>query len=195
MELRQLEVGQVFELGGHEWLVLEHDIISESTLITTTECIRDMAFDTDNSNDFRNSTIRKYLNFDFLEELLDGGLEVGDLIYTDFDLTRHKGETDYGVCRDIIGLLTEEQFRKHRDILALNDWWWLLTPNSGSSNHVRGVNTGGSLSNLNAYNGYIGVRPALSLKASTEVIADKPVELDNYSSEELLQELLRRENI
>jgi hypothetical protein len=35
------------------------------------------------------------------------------------------------------------------------------TPNAGNSNNARNVNTDGSLSNNNAYNGNNGVRPDL----------------------------------
>ena len=40
-------------------------------------------------------------------------------------------------------------------------YWWLRTPNSGNSNNARNVNTDGSLSNNNAYNGNNGVAPDL----------------------------------
>lgn len=192
MRLRQLEVGQEFEFAGYEWLVLEHDAEECQTLVIAKECIGDMTFDKNFSNDFRNSTLRKFLNSDFLEKLIDRGLKPGDIAYTDFDLTKHKGETDYGVCRDIVGLLTEEQYKKYRNILILDNWWWLITPHSRHPHYVRHVISDGSLG-YNYMPCSIGVRPTLSLKSHTEVIVDKYIELDKYSSVELLQELLRRE--
>ena len=194
IELSKVKRGQVFSMAEHEWIVVEHNEDEGTTLVTTTECITDMAFDDSNSNDFRNSSLRKYLNSDFLEELLDGGLEIDDVVYTDFDLTGHQGG-DYGICRDLIGLLTEDQYKRHKDILVINDWWWLITPHSGYSNDVRFVFTDGSLSNHTAYHGIYGVRPALTLDNEAMVsIEESHKSLEDYSSEELLQELLRREN-
>ena len=161
VELAKLKRGQVFNLGGHEWLVVEHDEIEGSTLVTTTECITEMAFDENNSNDFRNSSLRQYLNSDFIEELEEGGLDIDSIIYTDFDLTGHQGG-DYGTCRDLVGLLTEEQYKEHKDILVINDWWWLITPYSGNSSTVRSVDTDGSLDYYYACGGHVGVRPALN---------------------------------
>lgn len=55
--------------------------------------------------------------------------------------------------------------------LSSTQYWyyWLLTPNAGYAYGVRGVRTGGSLSNLNAYHGSNGVRPALFLAPDTLV--------------------------
>lgn len=194
IELSKVKRGQVFNMAEHEWIVVEHNEDEGTTLVTTTECISDMTFDENNSNDFRNSSLRKYLNSDFLDELLEGGLEIDDVKYSDFDLTGHQGG-DYGICRDLIGLLTEDQYRKHKDILVIEDWWWLITPSSGHSGHVRYVSTAGSLNYDSAYAGSNGVRPALTLDNEAMVsIEAAHKSLEDYSSEELLQELLRREN-
>lgn len=40
-------------------------------------------------------------------------------------------------------------------------WWWLRTPNSADSCHVRSVHAGGTLNNYNACPGHYGVRPAI----------------------------------
>ena len=45
-------------------------------------------------------------------------------------------------------------------LLALDDWWWLVTPYAGLALSARYVCTDGSLSNFHAYFGYNGVRPA-----------------------------------
>ena len=103
MRLRQLERGQEFELAGREWLVLEHDEDECQTLVIAKECFGHMAFGENFNNDFVVSTLREFLNYSFLGKLIDAGLKPGDLISTD--------------CRDIVGLLTEEQYEKHRDIL------------------------------------------------------------------------------
>ena len=59
-----------------------------------------------------------------------------------------------------ISLLPEALFLKYKALLALDDWWWLATPNAGYANSARRVYTDGSLSYRVAYGGRGGVRPA-----------------------------------
>lgn len=49
------------------------------------------------------------------------------------------------------------------------DWWWLRTPNAGSSGGARIVNSSGALDYNIAYNGYGGARPALNLSSEIRV--------------------------
>jgi hypothetical protein len=48
-------------------------------------------------------------------------------------------------------------------------YWWCRSPSVSYSSHVRFVHTGGSTSIRNAYNGYMGVRPACNLLSSNLV--------------------------
>ena len=192
MKLRQLKIGEVFELAGYEWVLLEHDVDEDKSLVVTKECIADMPFDEDNSNDFRSSTLRKCLNNEFLEELIREGLDEGEILYTDFDLTDINCEGDYGFCRDKIGLLTIDQYRKHKKVLSLNDNWCLITPSTDFTDLICVVTLHRSLLMDDARKDGYGVRPALYLKSDINIPVDKETNLEDYSNEELLQELLRR---
>ena len=59
-----------------------------------------------------------------------------------------------------ISLLPEALFLKYMALLALDDWWWLVTPSAGVAYYARTVYTDGSLIYSTAYFGYYGVRPA-----------------------------------
>lgn len=48
-------------------------------------------------------------------------------------------------------------------------YWWLRTPYAGHARYARIVNAGGSLNNVNAYDGDRGVRPALYLESGNLV--------------------------
>ena len=70
---------------------------------------------------------------------------------------RNDGLKDYGNVKAKVGLLTEEEYRQHRDILPpLGDegWWWLATPYSteraGYPSLVRVVYSGGTLDSSGA---------------------------------------------
>lgn len=52
-------------------------------------------------------------------------------------------------------------------------YWWLRTPNSGSSYYVRNVYTDGTLSNCHAYHGGNGLRPACCVSSSI-LVSDEP---------------------
>ena len=52
-------------------------------------------------------------------------------------------------------------------------YWWLRTPNAGSSHSARNVNSSGSLNNNSAFIGYYGVRPALNLPSDI-LVSDVP---------------------
>ena len=182
-KLKTLKRGQTFYGAGIQWLVLGHTNSSQGlpivTHIVSTGIVERRAFDEKNRNDLGVSTLLAYLNGEFLERLEDAFGE-GAVAEQFIDLTSNDGLKDYGNVKAKVGLLTEEEYRQHRDILPpLGDegWWWLATPYSteraGYPSHVRVVNSDGALGNDNAYYGDDGVRPALNLSSSI-LVSDSP---------------------
>ena len=162
--LKSLERGQIFSAGGFNWLVVEHN--QHGTLALMEKCLKDAAFDEENSNDWRQSSSRRYLNENFLQVIEDNGLGPDNIIETEVDLTADDGLKDYGTSIDKVFLLTADMYRKNRDVIEpIDDWWWLITPYStptaGDAHNVRFVHSGGSLSYSYACNGRRGLRPAL----------------------------------
>ncbi|MBQ6949351.1 MAG: hypothetical protein IJN41_06655, partial [Firmicutes bacterium] len=95
----------------------------------------------------------------------------------------------------------EAMFRKYseQDLLALDDWWWLITPYAGNANNARRVDTDGSLDSNRAYRGYLGVRPAFYVESGiTLSLEPDQVELSTsallaeFTSKQLVEEVLRR---
>ena len=54
-----------------------------------------------------------------------------------------------------------------------NHYYWTRTPSSSYSGRVRYVFSDGSLNYVNAYNGYVGVRPLCNLNSAT-LVSDQP---------------------
>ena len=77
-----------------------------------------------------------------------------------WSLADHRGGFGYGNMKAKISLLPEALFLKYKALLALDDWWWLATPNAGNARYARFVSADGSLNYGSAYNGSDGVRPA-----------------------------------
>ena len=195
-KLKTLERGQTFYGAGIQWLLLGHANSSQGlpivTHIVSTGIVERRAFDEKNRNDLGVSTLLAYLNGEFLERL-EGTFGEGAVAEQFIDLTSNDGLKDYGNVRTKVGLLTEEEYRQHRDILPpLGDegWWWLATPYSteraGYPSLVRNVNSDGALDGSSAYYGGSGVRPTLYLKSDISVSLDGNDESTIEVSEEEL---------
>lgn len=183
----------VINFGGLDCIVL--DVEKDKVLVLAKESIGNMPFDENNSNNFPNGTLCKFLNGDFVKKLKKNGADVSAIIPTTIDLTSDDGLKDYGETTQKVFLLTCDMYRKYRYIIPnLDDWWWLATAYSTESNGyadgARGVRSGGGLGGYAACRGGRGVRPAFYLKSS--ILESATPSLSEFTTEELLQEVLRR---
>lgn len=177
IKVMEAAAGKTVKVAGMMWVVLDH-IEGKGTLCLMEDILEERAFhdeDNEGCNNWADSSLREYLNSEFAARLLDR-----QLAEMEIDLTSDDGMKDYGKTKDYIALLTADQYRKYREFIPnADDWWWLATPwtcNSANSYNVRGVLTGGTLSNSGAYLGYRGVRPALIFKESVIADDDNPAE-------------------
>ena len=141
--------GERFTYNGMEFVVLGEEQ-GGILAVMAHELGEKMPYDEDNGkNDWRKSTLRKYLNGEFLEKF-----NRGDLLPFVSDLTSDDGMKDYGTSEDFIALLSCDLYRKHREFMPkYNTWVWTITPWSchpGYANGERIVFTDGSLNSLNA---------------------------------------------
>ena len=167
IKAKELNKGQEFTYSGREFVALGWE--QNGILAVSKRPIGKMPFDRDGSNDWRKSSIREYLNGDFLENEFDPS---GLLQFTS-DLTADDGLTDYGKSVDLVFLLSADLYRKYRYVMPKwNTWVWLITPwscipSNGSS--VRNVGTDGSLYYYYAINGY-GAEVACLINPESSVI-------------------------
>ena len=82
-----------------------------------------------NSSDWKKSSLREYLNGEFLEKL-SGAVGKENIISFERDLLSLDGQTEYGSCEDKVSLLTVDEYRRYRNMIPNTDdsWWWLITP-------------------------------------------------------------------
>lgn len=137
------EPGETFTVEGIEFVAL--GIEQGGLLAVTKEPIGEYPFDEDGCNDWRQSSIRRFLNEEWITKF-------GKAMLLPFvsDLTADDGMTDYGTSEDYAFLLSDALHRKYRDVLPnYDEWWWHLTPwtcvPSGATN-VRDSYTSGTLS-------------------------------------------------
>lgn len=151
------QAGEHFMRGGIEFVAL--GIEQGGVLAVAAKRLEDeMAYDEDGSNDWRKSSLRKYLNEEFVKNF-----DKGDLLPFVSDLTSDDGMTDYGTSEDFVALLSDNLYRKYRKFMPQYDTWvWTITPWSchpGYASFERFVYTSGALGSFHAYYG-AGVAPA-----------------------------------
>ena len=157
--MEQKKIGETFELAGLTWKVLD---ITEQGLVCLADFIgEDMEFDT-SCNDWKVSKLRKYLNTEFYQKLVDA-VGTDKIIEFERNLLALDGQTEYGTCMDKVSLINVDEYRKYRSLIPnTGDWWWTITPDSTKCNNdtewVRVVSPSGNFYG-NDYDSSSGVRP------------------------------------
>lgn len=158
------KIGKIKEIAGIKWRIL--DKTEQGYLAVTEEPIKDKMFD-NNSNDWKISKLRKFLNTEFRKKLEDAGVK---LVEFERDLISLDGQTEYGTCKDYVSLLEHHEYQKYRKYLPnLDEWWWLLTPWSTPCNgwkySVTVVAPSGRIFN-DDFDNFYGVRPVCIFPSS-----------------------------
>ena len=149
--------GEQFEYNGVKFTALGEE--QGGVLAIVSELLEDeMPLDESNKNDWRTSSLRKYLNGEYLEQF-----NRGDLLPFVSDLTSDDGMKDYGTAEDYVFLLSCDLYRKYREFVPrFNGRWGTLTPwtcNPSYATTARIVGSSGAVYGSYAYTGY-GVAPA-----------------------------------
>lgn len=156
-----LGVGDTFELARYNWKILE--ITEEGYKCLADRLDESMEFDS-NSNDWRKSQLREYLNNNFFDALGEN-IDKKYILPFHRDLMSLDGQIEYGTCTDKVSLLTVDEYRKYRDLIPNpgNYWWWTCTPWSTPCNNyetsVTVVSYSGFTGNYSCHDDCGGVRP------------------------------------
>lgn len=161
-KLAELKPGDRFMYGGVEWVKFED--IGAGTLCLAAEPVFLRAFDEENCNDWRKSSLLPGIEWGVLDALVAEGADGAAFLDWESDLTADDGMTDYGTATDKIALRSDALCRKYREITPpVDEWCWNLTPwnvmTRRNSCNVRNVYSSGAMSRSNAYRGSRGVRP------------------------------------
>lgn len=172
--LADLQVGDCFMAGEHQFVVLEHCI--DSTAVILKNLLEKRAAFGKN-NDYARSTVDRICN-DFAGQLAE---IVGEenLVEHEVDLTSDDGLKDYGTVQRRASMLTCDRYRKYVYVLdkhKVDEWWWLATawsaPTHGSTYGCKCVAPSGSIFN-DYFNYDNGVRPFCILKSSIFVSVEE----------------------
>jgi len=144
--LKEYEPGKIVKVSETELIILEH--CENGTAVLFKNLLdKSMQFD-ENSCNYANSSIRKYLNGEFLKEFEKTVGEDNLFLHT-VDLLTDDGFKAHGTVTDKISLITTDMYRKYRSVIGENmeRWWWTVTAwsNEAETSCVRCVYTGGML--------------------------------------------------
>lgn len=133
IDLLSLKSGEVFEIAGIEYIVLEQMDGNRTAVIRKNLLKNNMKFDSDNNN-WKTSSIREFLNGKYLEEI-EKVFGRDTIVEHIIDLLSLDGLDDYGTSSDKISMLTIDQYRRYIKVLGANldNLWWLITPDSTPS--------------------------------------------------------------
>lgn len=149
IDLLSLKAGEIFKADNVEYIVLEQLDGNQTAVIRKELLENEMKFDSDDNN-WETSSIREYLNGEYLEKI-EKAFGKDRIAEHTIDLLSMDGLDDYGTSIDRVSLLTIDQYRKYRKVLGANlgNWWWLITPDStpsgASAHYVRCVDSGGDV--------------------------------------------------
>jgi hypothetical protein len=154
------EVGETITVAGITWRVL--DKLEKGYLVISDGFYgEDRKFD-GSCNNWKCSDLRKELNTD-LKDKIEDELGKGALVGFERDLLSMDGQTEYGTCKDLVSLISVDEYRKYRKFLPSTDrYWWTITPDSTPCNNdstcLRVVSPGGYIGGISCNVGS-GVRP------------------------------------
>lgn len=183
--LKDLTPGTVFDAGPIDVRVLNH-MTNGTTLLIADKAVAWRPFSlepmktrpeeapTPYPNDFSLSYLKDELNGPFLAafDAAGGPIRSANIVTADWSMADHRGGFGYGNMKAKISLLPEALFLKYKALLALDDWWWLVTPYAGNAGYARIVGADGSLNYNVAYYGYGGVRPAFFVESGIILESD-----------------------
>jgi len=170
-KLSELNAGETFKDGnGIEYIVCQQ--FENGTAAVVRKGLFDHRLYFGDTNDWRDSNIREYLNKEYFKEL---AAQFGEDNIVEFtrDLISLDGYDDYGKCRDKVSIMSLLDYMKyHKDIGDCENIYYLLTPTtilSGCSYKTVLYIDDNDLPNYTLCSSIMAVRPFFVLKSDIYV--------------------------
>ncbi len=175
VQLKDLNPGETFMIGEHEFIVLEQiwgiggRDFDATSVVSKDFMLENVAFGSDTRNylisDLRDKIEEKILPI--IEE------EVGseNIVEIPCALRSVCGENEFGMFTSKVRPMTFDEVRKYHEFIPnekLDDWWWTCTPwgsdKNGNIKTIAAVSPSGRIDCINCHGGS-GVRPFCILKS------------------------------
>lgn len=168
-ELSTLKPGEVFKIGDHDFIVLEH-MTGTTAVISKDLMAEDVVFNED-TRDYNKSSLKKMMDDEILKEI-EAAVGMNNIVEHEVNLTSVDMQNEFGTCRCKVRPITFDEARKYNDLLVnkdLPDWYWTCTPWStkerGWEYSITVVSGSGLIFNCDCYRSR-GVRPFCILKSN-----------------------------
>ena len=171
VQLSELQPGETFKIGEHDFIVLEQNGCSGTTnVISKGFMAKDIVFD-NNTRDYNKSNLKRVIE-ENIQPVIESEIGAGNIIKQAVSLTSVDMQDEFKPCYCKVRPITFNEARKYNNLLAnkeIGDWWWTCTPWStddrGWERAVAVVSSSGSINGSHC-DGISGVRPFCILKSN-----------------------------
>lgn len=169
VRLSELNPGDVFKIGEHDFIVLKHDC-DTTTVISKGFMAENIVFD-ENTRDYNKSNLKKVIESE-IQPIIESEVGSKNLVEHEVELTSVDMQREFCNCSCKVRPITFDEAREYNNFLAdknLDDWWWTCTPWSTADREMKYsiavVSPSGYVDRNYCYGGY-GVRPVCILKSN-----------------------------
>ena len=169
VRLSELNPGDVFKIGEHDFIVLKHDC-DTTTVISKCFMAENVVFD-ENTRDYNKSNLKKVIENE-IQPIIESEVGSKNLVEHEVELTSVDIQREFCNCSCKVRPITFDEAREYNNFLAdknLDDWWWTCTPWSaadrGMKYSIAVVSPSGCI-DYGSCNVCYGVRPVCILKSN-----------------------------
>jgi hypothetical protein len=169
VRLSELDPGDVFKIGEHDFIVLKHDF-DTTTVISKGFMAENVVFDED-TRDYNKSNLKKVIE-KCIQPVIESEVGVENLVEYDNSLLSVDNQKEFEPCRAKVMPPNFGLVIRFNNLIVnkdLDDWWWTCTPWStadrGLKYSMSVVSPSGDVNCFSCFN-FNGVRPVCILKSN-----------------------------
>lgn len=169
VRLSELNPGDVFKIGEHDFIVLKHDC-DTTTVISKGFMAENVVFD-ENTRDYNKSNLKKVIENE-IQPIIESEVGSQNLVEHEVELTSVDMQREFCNFSCKVRPITFDEAREYNNLLSnksLDDWWWTCTPWSTADREMKysiaGVAPSGYFDYYICYD-FSGVRPVCILKSN-----------------------------
>lgn len=128
VQLSELNPGDVFKIGTHDFIVLRH--YGDATKVISKDFMaEDVVFD-ENTPDYNNSNLKKIIETE-IQPVIENAVGKDNIIKEDISVKTVDNHDRFDLIESKVRVATFEEERQYNDFIVnkdLDDWWWTCTP-------------------------------------------------------------------
>lgn len=169
VRLSELDPGDVFKIGEHDFIVLKHDF-DTTTVISKGFMAENVVFDED-TRDYNKSNLKKVIE-KCIQPVIESEVGVENLVEYDNSLLSVDNQKEFEPCRAKVMPPNFGLVIRFNNLIVnkdLDDWWWTCTPWSTADRGLKysmSVVSPSGYFNFNLCRDDYGVRPVCILKSN-----------------------------